>query len=94
MKALVGPQLRINSTALSEEMKESRIRSLIKGLTWRLVATTTTIIVAYIITGETGLAFKIGAIEFVAKLAVYYFHERAWQSVPRGTIRKWFSLAR
>ena len=78
---------------MSEEIKESRFRSLIKGLTWRVLATTTTIIVAYIITGETELAFKIGAIEFVAKLAVYYFHERIWQSVPRGTIRKWFSTA-
>ena len=59
-----------------------------KGLTWRLLATTTTIVVAYIITGETEVAITIGAIEFVAKLVVYYVHERAWQQVPRGTIRK------
>ncbi len=80
--------------AVSNEIRESRFRSLIKGLTWRLLATTTTIIVAYLITGETELALKIGAIEFVAKLVVYYFHERAWQSVPRGTVRKWFSHVR
>ena len=61
---------------------------MIKGLTWRVLATTTTIVVAYIITGETEVAITIGAIEFVAKLLVYYVHERAWQKVPRGTIRK------
>ena len=67
--------------------KESHLRSLLKGITWRVIATTTTMVVAYIITGEIGDALKIGSIEFVAKLLIYYFHERAWQSIPRGTIR-------
>ncbi|MDX1686046.1 MAG: DUF2061 domain-containing protein [Saprospiraceae bacterium] len=70
--------------------RDSHIRSIIKGLTWRLLATTTTVIVAYIITGETNLAFKIGALEFFAKLIVYYFHERLWLLVPLGTIRSLF----
>ena len=68
--------------------KESRLRSLIKGITWRILATATTMIIAYIITGEVGDAIKIGAIEFVGKLLIYYLHERAWQMVPRGTIRR------
>lgn len=68
--------------------KESRLRSLLKGLTWRIVATTTTILVAYFITGQVSDAFKIGGIEFFGKLIIYYFHERAWQLAPRGTVRK------
>ena len=68
--------------------KESHLRSLLKGFTWRIVATTTTITIAYFITGEIGDALKIGAIEFVGKILIYYFHERAWQMAPRGTIRK------
>ena len=32
-------------------------------------------------------AITIGSIEFVAKFFIYYMHERAWQLVPRGTIR-------
>ena len=67
--------------------KESHLRSILKGLTWRIIATSTTMSVAYIITGEIGDALKIGGIEFLAKLLIYYLHERAWQSVPRGTIR-------
>jgi adenylylsulfate kinase len=71
-----------------EQNKESRIRSLFKGFTWRILATATTITIAYIITGEVGDALKIGGIEFFGKLIIYYLHERAWQAVPRGTIRK------
>jgi uncharacterized membrane protein len=68
--------------------KESHLRSVLKGITWRLIATATTILVAFLITGKTDIALKIGAMEFVVKLLVYYAHERAWQNVPRGTIRK------
>ena len=74
-----------------ENFKESRIRSLFKGFTWRILATATTITIAYIITGQIGDAFKIGGIEFFGKLVIYYLHERAWQAVPRGTIRKIFT---
>ena len=70
--------------------KESRVRSLAKGLTWRILATTTIIIIAYLKTGDTTLALQIGMIEFVAKYALYYLHERAWAQVPLGTVRKLF----
>ena len=68
--------------------QESHLRSVLKGLTWRVVATTTIIIIAKITTGSTELAFTIGGIEFFVKLLLYYLHERAWQLIPRGTVRK------
>ena len=61
---------------------ESHLRSLLKGLTWRVVATTTIVVIAYQTTGSTELAFTIGGIEFFVKLLLYYLHERAWQWVP------------
>ncbi|MBK8502238.1 MAG: DUF2061 domain-containing protein [Saprospiraceae bacterium] len=67
--------------------KESHLRSVLKGVTWRIIATATTIAIAYFITGRMGDALKIGAIEFVGKIFIYYLHERAWQLVPRGQIR-------
>ena len=70
------------------ELRESHLRSVLKGLTWRVVATTTTVAIAYFVTGMVAVALQIGAIEVVAKIAVYYAHERAWQLVPRGTIRQ------
>jgi len=70
-----------------EPYRESHFRSLLKAFSWRVVATTTTAIIAWFITGDVAAAIAIGSIEFVAKFFIYYFHERAWQLVPRGTIR-------
>ena len=69
--------------------KESHIRSVLKGISWRFIATTDTILIVLLITclmGECSIekALKIGLIEFVIKLAIYYFHERIWQQFRKG----------
>lgn len=71
-----------------KQYRESHLRSILKGFSWRIVATLTTIIIAYLITGKVDDALKIGGYEFFIKMFVYYFHERAWQMVPRGTVRQ------
>ncbi|MCH3883123.1 MULTISPECIES: DUF2061 domain-containing protein [Tenacibaculum] len=63
--------------------KSSHIRSVLKGISWRVVATTDTILVVLFITcllGNCSIedAIKIGASEFIIKLAIFYFHERFW----------------
>ncbi len=68
-------------------VRESHLRSLLKGLTWRLVATGTTVLIAYWILDDVKLALEIGAVEVVAKIFVYYLHERAWQLVPERAPR-------
>ena len=65
-------------------IKESRTRSVLKAFTWRILATLTTMTIAWIITGQVGDALKIGGIEFFAKMFIYYGHERAWSMVPYG----------
>lgn len=74
--------------------KESHLRSILKGLTWRVIATSTIIAIAYFKTGDVTMALEIGAIEFFIKLLLYYLHERAWQVVPRGKIRKTVGLTK
>ena len=64
---------------------ESRSRSLAKGATWRVVATLTTVAIAWLVTGEPSTALAIGGIEVVAKIVVYYLHERCWAHVRFGT---------
>ncbi|GIT04981.1 MAG: hypothetical protein CM1200mP29_03920 [Verrucomicrobiota bacterium] len=44
------------------------MRSALKGFTWRLVATFTTIVIVYCITGEQAKALQIGAIEFFGQI--------------------------
>lgn len=72
--------------------RETRLRSAVKGLSWRVIATFTIILIAYLKTGNVNLAIEIGAIEFVIKYLLYYFHERAWQMVPRGYFRRKFNI--
>ena len=69
---------------MSKPKQESHLRSLIKGISWRIIATTDTILVVLVITcilGDcsTEEALTIGAAEFLVKLIVYYIHERIWQ---------------
>ena len=73
-------------------MKETHLRSILKSLSWRITATITTICIAYFITGDTSIAIKIGGIEVVLKLLIYYFHERLWLLLPTGTIRKVYKI--
>lgn len=68
--------------------KESHLRSVLKGVTWRVLGTIDTMVISYFITGSWKFALSIGSIEVVSKLVLYYLHERAWQLVPRGTVRK------
>lgn len=68
-------------------MKESRLRSFLKAISWRIIATSTIIAIAFFTTGDISLALEMGAIEFFIKFLLYYLHERAWQMAPMGTIR-------
>lgn len=56
-------------------------RSIAKSLTWRITATFTTILIAWLILGDINPALAIGGVEFFAKIFVYYLHERAWNKV-------------
>ena len=70
--------------------KESRLRSVLKGISWRIIASGAIFVIAYFYTGEIDTAIGVTSIEFFVKLLLYYLHERAWQNVPRGSVRKFF----
>lgn len=57
---------------------DSKLKSLFKTISWRITATVTTIVIAYMILGDITPALAIGGIEFFAKMIIYYYHERAW----------------
>jgi adenylylsulfate kinase len=57
---------------------ESHLRSILKGVSWRVGGTTVTIVVAWILTKNINLSAKIGLIETVLKIGVFYVHERIW----------------
>ncbi len=64
--------------------RETNQRSIVKGISWRVVATTTTIIIVYVFFGRLDLAIAAGMIETVLKVGLYWIHERAWFKIHWG----------
>ena len=62
------------------EVKAER-RHILKTFTWRIIATLTTTLIAWVVTGDPMIGIKVGSIEFVLKMVLYYFHEKIWHKV-------------
>lgn len=69
-------------------MADSRVRHLAKTITWRIVGTIDTMILAWVISGDPVTGLKIGAAEVVTKMILYYFHERVWYRINFGLDRR------
>lgn len=69
-------------------MANSRQRHLAKTITWRIIGTMDTVLVAWLISGNPMTGFKIGATEVITKMVLYYFHERIWYKVNFGLERR------
>ena len=54
--------------------KIDKKRHLAKTLTWRILATTDTFLIAWIITGKVDWATGIAGIEVLTKMILYYWH--------------------
>jgi uncharacterized membrane protein len=54
------------------------LQSVLKAVTWRVVASLDTFIISNLITGSMVFASSIVGVEVVSKMVVYYLHERAW----------------
>lgn len=65
----------------------SKRRHLAKTLTWRILATTDTFIIAWIITGTVSFAASIASIEVLTKMVLYYWHERAWYKYSKFGVK-------
>jgi uncharacterized membrane protein len=70
----------VRTTTIVEPISAaSRKRSLIKTVSWRIVASTTTFLIAWMVTGNLTAGAAIGGAEAVTKMFLYYGHERAWE---------------
>ena len=66
-------------------MQVTKLRSLLKTISWRIVGTLDTMCLGWIITGSPLIGLKIGALELFTKMILYYFHERLWLQSNYGT---------
>lgn len=76
-------------------MMESRTRSILKGVSWRVIGTFDTMVLSYLISGVLNHAIKIGITEVITKVGLYYLHERIWLKALAGrTQEQWVSVTK
>ena len=59
-------------------------RHVAKTITWRIIGTVDTMIIGWLITGNIMTGLKIGGIEVVSKMILYFLHERVWFNLNIG----------
>lgn len=64
-------------------MTDTNTRSLVKGITWRIIGTIDTITLSFLITGDISKALKIGGFEVFTKTILFFFHERIWLAIGK-----------
>ena len=59
-------------------------KPIIKSITWRIIGSTDTMLLAWLISGNPLIGLKVGSIEIFTKIALYYFHEKLWHLSDYG----------
>lgn len=67
-----------------DKSTEKPLRSIAKAISWRIVGTTDTILISWLLTGEIKTAVAIGSIEVISKMVLYFGHERIWNKITFG----------
>lgn len=63
---------------------ETNTRSIAKAVSWRILATLVTTSLVWAFTHQLALAASIGGLEAIAKILLFYAHERAWGRIQHG----------
>ena len=63
---------------------ENRTRIVLKSVSFRLIATLTTIVLVFAFTKEIVFGLQVGFLEFFAKIVLFYYHERLWNMFQFG----------
>jgi len=68
----------------SIDKKESFFLTTIRLILWRIIATTTSILVSFILTKDISKALSIGIIDNLIKMIIQFFYERIWIYFLKG----------
>lgn len=60
---------------------DSRLRSLIKAIIFRIIMTVVGLLIAYAFTGSLTTALWIFLAHGAAAIVLYYLHERVWKKI-------------
>ena len=65
-----------------------KYRHIVKTISWRIIGTIDTTLLAWLIVGDPVIGLQIGAVELVTKMALYYLHEKVWYKFDFGVEKK------
>ncbi|MFT4804272.1 MAG: putative membrane protein [Psychroserpens sp.] len=66
------------------DLSDTSKRHLMKTFTWRIIGTVDTVIFGWLITGNPLTSLKIGGIETLSKMLLYFGHEKLWYKINFG----------
>jgi uncharacterized membrane protein len=66
------------------DYKEAHLRSIMKAVSYRLLAAVATTTIAFVFTRRLIISLGIASVEAVAKVFCYYVHERLWSFIKFG----------
>jgi uncharacterized membrane protein len=89
----------MNKIKEHQSFKDSNLRSLVKGISWRIFASIDTFLLSWLIFGNYIYAGSIALLEILTKVVLYYLHERLWNVIsygrkPDGGVRHVRSIAK
>lgn len=80
----VPTQGQARGRAAAGQSGETRLRSIAKAVSWRVIGSLDTLLLSYLFTGNVLIAGSIASTETVTKTVLYYLHERGWALIPLG----------
>ena len=66
------------------DIKNTNRRHALKTLTWRVIGTIDTIIIAWLFLDNVGESLNFGLYDTTLKLVLYYVHEKIWYRIDFG----------
>ena len=72
----------------NSSITDSNKRHILKTFTWRGIGTLDTVLFGWLITGNPFTGLKIGGIETVSKMLLYFGHEKLWYKINYGLDRR------
>ena len=66
---------------------ETHLRSIFKAISWRAGGSVVTFLTAWLIIGQVNNALKIGIVDTLLKIGVFYIHERLWNHLSFGKLK-------
>jgi uncharacterized membrane protein len=63
---------------------DTSLRSLIKAVSWRIIGSVDTTVLALLFTRNLTISIAIGGTEILTKVVLFYLHERLWTRIAFG----------